>query len=138
VVVEDGPIPAVHGVVRWRIIDLCQWLWDEFEVAVSKQTLGRELRAMGYRKLSARPRHHAGAKARSRLLKNLSACLDAIGRAKRVWQASDAMTSQAAVQRGARQMRDGGLQRVEAVVEREERVPAKRNNDGLIGDAQAR
>ena len=29
-VVESGPIPAVHGVVRWRIIDLCQWVWDEF------------------------------------------------------------------------------------------------------------
>src|SRR5271166_141352 len=59
--VESGPIPAVHGVVRWRIIDLCQWLWEEFQVSVSKQTLGRELRAMGYRKLSARPRHHAQA-----------------------------------------------------------------------------
>src|SRR5215467_3031336 len=57
--IESGPIPAVHGVVRWRIIDLCQWVWDEFEISVSKQTLGRELRAMGYRKLSARPRHHA-------------------------------------------------------------------------------
>jgi transposase len=56
--IESGPIPAVHGVVRWRIIDLCQWLWDEFRVSVSKQTLGRELRAMRYRKLSARPRHH--------------------------------------------------------------------------------
>ena len=59
--VESGPILAVHGVVRWRIIDLCQWLWEEFQVSVSKQTLGRELRAMGYRKLSARPRHHAQA-----------------------------------------------------------------------------
>jgi len=57
--VENGPIPAVHGVVRWRIIDLCQRLWEEYEVTVSKQTLSRELRAMGYRKLSARPRHHA-------------------------------------------------------------------------------
>jgi Winged helix-turn helix len=57
--VENGPIPAVHGVVRWRIIDLCQRLWEEYEVSVSKQTLSRELRAMGYRKLSARPRHHA-------------------------------------------------------------------------------
>ena len=27
----------------------------------AKQTLSRELRAMGYRKLSARPRHHAQA-----------------------------------------------------------------------------
>lgn len=57
--VENGPIPAVHGVVRWRIIDLCQWIWEEYEISVSKQTLSRELRAMSYRKLSARSRHHA-------------------------------------------------------------------------------
>ena len=57
--VEHGPIPAVHGVVRWRIIDLCQWIWEEYQISVSKQTLSRELRAIGYRKLSARPRHHA-------------------------------------------------------------------------------
>ena len=60
-VVEDGPIPAVHGVVRWRVIDLCQWVRDEFGLTVSKQTLARELCALGYRKLSARPRHHAQA-----------------------------------------------------------------------------
>jgi transposase len=59
--IESGPLPAVHGVVRWRVIDLCQWLWDEFKVRIAKQTLSRELRAMGYRKLSARPRHHAQA-----------------------------------------------------------------------------
>ena len=59
--VENGPIPAVHEVVRWRIIDLCQWLWEEYEITVSKQTLSRELRTMGYRKLSARPRHHSQA-----------------------------------------------------------------------------
>ena len=58
-IVEQGPIPAVHGVVRWRLVDLIQWLWEEFRLATSKQTLSRELRAMGYRKLSARPRHHA-------------------------------------------------------------------------------
>ena len=60
-IIESGPIPAVHGVVRWRIVDLCQWIFEEFRVVVSKQTLSRELRAMGYRKLSARPRHHAQA-----------------------------------------------------------------------------
>jgi transposase len=60
-VIESGPIPAIHGVVRWRIVDLCQWLYEEFRVTVSKQTLSRELRGMGYRKLSARPRHHAQA-----------------------------------------------------------------------------
>lgn len=57
--VEAGPKPYVDGVVRWRLLDLVQWLWDEFAVAVSRQTLGRELRAMGFRKLSARPRHYA-------------------------------------------------------------------------------
>ena len=56
-IVEAGPIPASHGVVRWRLCDLAQWVWDEFELSVTRHTLGRELRAMGYRKLSARPRH---------------------------------------------------------------------------------
>ncbi len=56
-VVETGPIPAAHGVVRWRLADLAQWVWDEFSVSVTRHTLGRELRAMGYRKLSARQRH---------------------------------------------------------------------------------
>ena len=60
-IIESGPIPAAHGVVRWRIVDLCQWVWEEFRVVVAKQTLSRELRAMGYRKLSARPRHHTQA-----------------------------------------------------------------------------
>jgi transposase len=59
--IDEGPIPAIHGVVRWRLIDLCQWVFEEFRVAVSVQTLSRELRAMGYRRLSARPRHHAQA-----------------------------------------------------------------------------
>jgi transposase len=60
-IIESGPIPAVHGVVRWRIVDLCQWIFEEFRVVVSQQTLSRVLRKMGYRKLSARPRHHAQA-----------------------------------------------------------------------------
>jgi transposase len=59
--IESGPTPAIHGVVRWRLVDLCQWLWEEHRVSVAKQTLSRALRAMGYRKLSARPRHHAQA-----------------------------------------------------------------------------
>lgn len=58
-IVESGPIAASHGVVRWRLVDLAHWVWEEFGIRVSKQTLSRELRAMGYRKLTARPRHHA-------------------------------------------------------------------------------
>ena len=59
--IENGPLPAIHGVVRWRLIDLAQWIFEEFRITIAKQTLSRELRAMGYRKLSARPRHHAQA-----------------------------------------------------------------------------
>ena len=58
-IVEQGPIPGAHGVVRWRLVDLAQWVFDQFAISISKQTLSRELRALGFRKLSARPRHHA-------------------------------------------------------------------------------
>ena len=57
-IVEAGPTPAIHDVVRWRLADLAQWVFEEFRLSISKQTLSRELRAMEYRKLSARPRHH--------------------------------------------------------------------------------
>lgn len=57
--VERGPIPAIHGVVRWRLIDLVQWLHDEFAVSLDETTVSRELRKLGYVKLTARPRHHA-------------------------------------------------------------------------------
>src|SRR3954452_5157520 len=77
--VESGPIPAVHGVVRWRLKDLVQWLWDEFRIALSETTLGRELRALGYRKLSARPRHHAKSEAAVAVFKKTS---------PRVWRRS--------------------------------------------------
>jgi transposase len=59
--IEEGPTPAIHGVVRWRLIDLAQWMFEEFRLSIAVQTLSRELRKMGYRKLSARPRHHAQA-----------------------------------------------------------------------------
>jgi transposase len=57
--IELGPTPYLDGVVRWRLCDLAQWIWQDFRISVSEETLGREVRAMGYRKLSARPRHHA-------------------------------------------------------------------------------
>lgn len=56
---ENGPDPAVHGIVRWRLVDLIQWLFETYRLSISKQTLSRELQDMGYAKLSARPRHHA-------------------------------------------------------------------------------
>src|SRR5664279_2431376 len=44
--VEAGPIPAIHEVVRWRLIDLAQWIFAEYGVSVTKQILSRELRAL--------------------------------------------------------------------------------------------
>jgi transposase len=84
--VDAGPIPAVHGVVRWRLIDLIAWLWEEFRLSISKQTLSRELRAMGYRKLSARPRHHAKSAAAVAAFKKTSP--PAWRRSGRRWAAS--------------------------------------------------
>ena len=78
-IIESGPLPAVHGVVRWRLVDLIQWLWDEHRVPISKQTLSREVRALGYRKLSARPRHHAKSDAAVAAFKKIS---------PRVWRKS--------------------------------------------------
>ena len=78
-IIESGPIPAVHGVVRWRLIDLAQWIFEEFRITIAKQTLSRELRAMGYRKLSARPRHHAQAEGAIENFKKVS---------PRVWRQS--------------------------------------------------
>jgi len=58
-VVESGPVPAIHGVVRWRLIDLARWLYDEFAVSLDETTISRELKKLGYVKLTARPCHHA-------------------------------------------------------------------------------
>src|SRR6476620_11177893 len=37
-IVEEGPIPAVHGVVRWRACDLIVRLHEEFGLSVSDET----------------------------------------------------------------------------------------------------
>src|ERR687885_46564 len=71
-ILDQGPIPAVHGVVRWRLVDLVQWVFDEFRISVSQQTMSREVRALGSRKLSARPRHHAKSEAAVAIFKKSS------------------------------------------------------------------
>ena len=55
-IVEDGPIPAIHGVVRWRRKDLARWIWEEFAISLDETTVGRELKGLGFAKISARPR----------------------------------------------------------------------------------
>ena len=58
-IVETGPIPAVHGVVRWRRKDLVQWVWEAFGVTMDESTMSRLLQKLGFRRISARPQHYA-------------------------------------------------------------------------------
>ena len=71
-IVESGPIPAVHGVVRWRLKDLAWWVYEEFRISLDETTVGRELRKLGFRKLSARPRHYAQNEAAIEAFKKVS------------------------------------------------------------------
>src|ERR1700752_2583136 len=55
-IVDEGPIPAVHGVVRWRACDLISRLHEEFVISVSDDTVYRALKKLGFAHVSARPR----------------------------------------------------------------------------------
>ncbi len=59
-----------------------QWVWDEFGLSISKQTLSRELRALGFRKLSARPRHHAQNELAVEAFKKFQTLVEDIARSK--------------------------------------------------------
>jgi transposase len=54
--VDEGPIPAVHGVVRWRACDLIMRLHEEFGLSVSDDTVYRALKDLGFSHVSARPK----------------------------------------------------------------------------------
>ena len=49
----------IGGVVRWRRKDLARWLLETFAISLDETTVGRELKALGFAKISARPRHYA-------------------------------------------------------------------------------
>ena len=57
--VETGPDRAVHGVVRWRRIDLQHLIAERFGVAYHERTVGKILHQLGFSHISARPRHPA-------------------------------------------------------------------------------
>jgi transposase len=57
--VETGPDRAVHGVVRWRRIDLQRLIAERFGVAYHERTIGKILKSLGFSHISARPRHPA-------------------------------------------------------------------------------
>src|SRR4051795_3473860 len=54
--VETGPDRAVHGVVRWRRIDLQRVIVERFGIAYHERTVGKLLKTLGF---SHSPRHPA-------------------------------------------------------------------------------
>ena len=57
--VEIGPDRAIHGVVRWRRVDLQRIIAERFGVAYHERTVGKILHQLGFSHISARPRHPA-------------------------------------------------------------------------------
>ncbi len=57
--VETGPDRAVHGVVRWRRVDLQRLIAERFGVVYHERTVGKILKQLGFSHISARPRHPA-------------------------------------------------------------------------------
>jgi transposase len=55
--VREGPTFSEHGVVRWRRIDLSRAIERRFGVHLAERSVGALLRRLGFRRLSARPRH---------------------------------------------------------------------------------
>jgi transposase len=55
-IVEEGPTPAIHGVVRWRACDLIMQLHEEFGLSVSDDTIYRALKDLRFSHVSARPK----------------------------------------------------------------------------------
>ena len=55
--VDAGPDAEKDGVVRWRRRDLQQRIAAEFGVELHERAVGKQLAALGFRRLSVRPQH---------------------------------------------------------------------------------
>jgi len=55
--VREGPDPTSDGVVRWRRVDLKRRIEARFGVVMHERTVGKQLAALGFRRLSVRPQH---------------------------------------------------------------------------------
>lgn len=55
--VEQGPDPERDGVVRWRRKDLKRRIEEMFGVVTQGRTVGAQLAALGFVRLTPRPRH---------------------------------------------------------------------------------
>src|SRR6201986_5484028 len=55
--VVAGPDPALHQVIRWRCVDLCDEVARRFEVKVPARTMGKWLRKLDFTRLQPPPYH---------------------------------------------------------------------------------
>lgn len=55
--IEAGPDLAEHGVVRFRLCDLCALVEKRFGVTYQERGLSKLIRRLGFRRISARPQH---------------------------------------------------------------------------------
>ena len=56
-IIEAGPDLAEHGVVRFRLCDLCALVEERFGITYEERGLSKLIRRLGFRKISARPQH---------------------------------------------------------------------------------
>jgi transposase len=70
--VDQGPDPKLHNVVRWRRRDLAQELERLFGVKLHERSVGDVLAKLGYRRLSVRPIHPKADPARQETYKKTS------------------------------------------------------------------
>ena len=86
--------------VRWRRIDLKRWIEAEFGVVMHERTVGKQLRELGYRRLSVRSRHPKADEAAQEALKKLpQAVAEAVPEAARgkpleIWFQDEARVGQ--------------------------------------------
>ena len=55
--IQAGPDLAEHGVVRFRLCDLCALVEQRFGVTYQEQGLSKLIKKLGFRRISARPQH---------------------------------------------------------------------------------
>ena len=83
-VIEAGPDFERDGVVRWRCADLLQLILTRWNIVYHERTIGKLLRRLGFRHISARPRHLGQDPARIEEFKKLRrACGRDHGKARR-------------------------------------------------------
>jgi transposase len=57
VIVEAGPNPDEHKVIRWRRVDLQAVIEKCFNVKLHERSVGKVLKKLNFRKMTVRPQH---------------------------------------------------------------------------------